>query len=122
MNKFRFENLDIWKDGMCVCSKLIDIASCLENKRLFSFADQLRRAALSITNNISEGAGSYSKKEFAYFLSVSRRSLFECVNIILVFRNKDLIAVKEAEEIYQSLYSLSVKIHNFRLSVLKSGE
>lgn len=55
---FRFQDLEVWK-------KAIGIADKLEKKRLSKFAEQVRAAGLSMSNNISEGSGSFSDKEFA---------------------------------------------------------
>lgn len=52
--QFRFQTLDIWKLGFQIANQLYDIADLLESKKLFRFAEQLRGAGLSITNNISE--------------------------------------------------------------------
>jgi len=46
---------------------LFDLADDLEKKRLFKFAEQLRGSGMSMSNNISEGSGSTSKKEFKQF-------------------------------------------------------
>ena len=76
MVKFRFEDLDIWKLAIEIANELFDIADALVAKHLYSFAEQLRDAGMSISNNISEGSGSYSNKEFAHFLNIARRSSF----------------------------------------------
>ncbi len=47
-----------------VTDKLFDIADALEEKKLFRFAEQLRGAGMSMSNNIAEGSGSNSDKEF----------------------------------------------------------
>ena len=57
----------IWEKAIEIGDKLFDIADKLERKRLYRFAEQVRAAGLSISNNISEGSGSFSKKEFAIF-------------------------------------------------------
>ena len=59
-----------------IADKLFDIADELEKKKLYRFAEQLRGAGMSMSNNISEGSGSTSKKEFAQFLNIARRSTF----------------------------------------------
>jgi hypothetical protein len=64
MAKFRFQDLEIWKEAIEIGNILFDIADKLEDKKLFRFAEQLRGAGMSISNNIAEGSGSHSKAEF----------------------------------------------------------
>ena len=53
MEDFRFEQLDIWKEANKVSDVLFDYADKADNKRLFKFAEQLRVAGMSISNNIA---------------------------------------------------------------------
>jgi len=114
MDIFRFESLEIWKEGIEVSDFLFDIADRAESKRFFRFAEQLRAAAMSITNNIAEGSGSFSDKEFASFLNISRRSLFECVNILYIFERRKIINAIERDNLINLLKPLSKQITNFR--------
>jgi four helix bundle protein len=66
--KFRFMDLEIWQDAMEVAGRLFDLADRLESKRLYRFAQQLRGSELSMSNNIAEGSGSSSRREFSDFL------------------------------------------------------
>jgi len=59
MEDFRFEQLEIWKEAIEVSDVLFDFADVADSKRLFKFAEQLRSAAMSISNNIAEGSGSF---------------------------------------------------------------
>jgi four helix bundle protein len=65
--KFRFQDLKIWQLAIQIADELFDIADRLEEKRLYRFAEQLRGAAMSMSNNIAEGSGSSFKKEFKQF-------------------------------------------------------
>ena len=114
MDDFRFEKLDIWKDSIEISDSLFDYADKADVKRFFKFAEQLRAATMSISNNIAEGSGSFSDKEFASFLNISRRSLFECANILFIFERRKIIDASERISIYSKLISLSKKITNFR--------
>ena len=49
---------------------------------LYRYAEQLRAAGLSISNNIAEGSGSSHKQEFIQFLNITRRSLLEDASVI----------------------------------------
>jgi four helix bundle protein len=114
MIKFRFQDLEIWQLAMEVADRLFDIADELEKKRLYRFAEQLRGAGMSTTNNIAEGSGSFSKKEFRNFLNIARRSTFENANIVLLLRRRSLIGVETEQEILEQLDELSRKITSFR--------
>lgn len=114
MADFRFEDLDIWKDAMALSSTLLDYAEKAETKRLYRFAEQLRAATMSITNNIAEGSGSFSDKDFANFLNISRRSLFECANILYLYQFRNIITEEERNSVFPLLVTLSKKITSFR--------
>jgi len=51
MIKFRFQDLKIWQLAIEIASELFDVADDLEQKRLYRFADQLRGAGMSMSNN-----------------------------------------------------------------------
>jgi hypothetical protein len=50
--------------------RLFEIADGIEGFRKYRFAEQLRAAALSITNKIAEGSGSVSDAQFRNFLKI----------------------------------------------------
>jgi four helix bundle protein len=91
--QFRFQDLEVWKHAAEFSRELFRMADRLETRRLFRFAEQLRAATLSITNNIAEGSGSTSKIEFANFLNMARPSTFEVANILFLLR--DTVALKD---------------------------
>ena len=119
MADFRFEDMDIWNDSIALSDVLLEYADRAEKKNHFKFAEQLRDATMSISNNIAEGSGSFSKKEFAQFLNYSRRSVFECANITVLFLRKEIISTNEKMDAFKELKSLSQRITNFRKSILK---
>ncbi len=75
--KFRFQDLKIWQLAIDIADELFSIADDLEQKKPFRFAEQLRGACMPVSNNIAEGSGSDSRKEFKQFLNIARRSTFE---------------------------------------------
>jgi four helix bundle protein len=112
--KFRFEDLEVWQLAIDIGNKLFDLADHLENRKLFRFAEQLRGSGMSLSNIIAEGSGSYSQREFRQFLNYSRRSCFECANIITVLLLRKLIEEQSKEQLFESLDILSRKITTFQ--------
>lgn len=112
--KFRFQDLTIWQFAMEITDELLDIADFLEEKKLFRFAEQLRGSAMSMTNNISEGSGSVSNKEFKYFLNVARRSTFENANILIILNRRKLITEEVVNRLLDKLDKECRMITNFK--------
>lgn len=96
-SQFRFQNMEIWQCGAAVSTPLFGLADKLEQGRMHRFAGQLRAAVLSITNNIAEGSGSTSAAEFANFLNIARRSVFEVANMLLLFLQQGICAQSEVD-------------------------
>ena len=113
MVKFRFQDLKIWQLAIEIADALFDIADELERKKLFRFAEQLRGAGMSMSNNIAEGSGSSSKKEFRNFLNISRRSTYENANILILVRRRNLITSNQLDENLNNLDKLCRQITNF---------
>ena len=115
--KFRFMDLETWQDAMEVARRLFDLADRLESKRLYRFAEQLRGSGLSMSNNIAEGSGSSSRREFSNFLNIARRSTFENANVTLVLESRGLLDEGEVTELLERLDHLCRKITNFQRSL-----
>ena len=97
-----------------IADELFDIAAELDKKRLYRFAEQLRGAGMSMSNNIAEGSGSSSKKEFMQFLNIARRSTFENANILILLRRRKLIEQETLEKLLDKLDHLCRMITKFQ--------
>jgi four helix bundle protein len=120
MGNFRFEDLDIWKSACALGDRLDVIADDLERQGKRRYAEQLRGAALSVSNNIAEGSGSQSVKDFRNFLNIARRSVFENANMVLFLRRKGVLAAEPAADLLDALRVLSAQIAAFAKSLLRS--
>ena len=114
MVKFRFQDLEIWQLAIEIADELFDIADDLEKRKFYRFAEQLRAAGISMSNNIAEGSGSSSKKDFSNFLNIARRSTFENANITIVLKRRNLITLEKENKLLEKLDELSRKITNFK--------
>ena len=119
MSKFRFQDLEIWNEAIEMGDLLFDIADLLEQKKLFRFAEQLRGAGMSVSNNIAEGSGSSSKNEFKQFLNIAKRSTFETANILVILNRRGVLDGDSFETYLERLDALCRKITNFQKSLMK---
>jgi four helix bundle protein len=117
MAKFRFQDLRIWQLAIEIATELFDIADELERRRLYRFADQLRSSGMSMSNNISEGSGSFSSKDFKRFLDMARRSTYENANIVILLEMRELITTKTLDSLLDRLDSLCRQITSFQYTL-----
>jgi four helix bundle protein len=79
-----FQDLIVWQKSMDLIEALNEPLQRLPRVELFALHAQMRKAALSIPSNISEGHDRRNKNEFLYFLGIARGSLAELQTQILV--------------------------------------
>jgi len=69
-----FEEMEVWRDAQDLA---IDVYRDFANVRDLSFCDQIKRAAVPVSNNIAEGADRGSAVDFARFLEIAKGSVGE---------------------------------------------
>lgn len=119
MNKyFRFQDFDIWKSAIDFADQMFEICETLDKQKHYRFAQQLRAASLSISNNIAEGSGAMTKRDFANFLNIARKSAFECANMLLFAKRRNIkLKEKDLDKLLNEIYQLSIQIYKFRKSI-----
>jgi len=72
-----FTDFDAWKLARELRSSVYELTRTLPSDEKYVFANQLRRAAISITANIAEGYGRFSYRENMQFCRQARGSAYE---------------------------------------------
>lgn len=116
---FKFQTLDVWKKSVEFADVMISISDDLPKLYQYSFGDQLRRAGLSVSNNIAEGNGRKSQKESSNFYNISKGSVYECVNILVILNNRKLIDWNRFDR--EFIYKLAEEIARMLSGLIKSG-
>ena len=109
----RFEDLDIWKKSV---ELYVDIFVVIENSGLkndFSAKDQLKRATLSISNNIAEGFEYENNLQFVRFLRYSKGSAGEIRNMVTVFFMTGQISREQHDKLIDKIVEISKSIKGF---------
>jgi four helix bundle protein len=110
--------MEIWQWAVEISMPVFDIADALDASRKYRFAEQLRAAMLSVSNNMAEGSGSSSDIDFANFLNIARRSIFEVASMLIVFHRKTIIPERPSH-ILTELIELSKMTLAFRKTLKK---
>lgn len=84
------EKLDVYRCAIQFVVLADEIVDNLPRGRAY-IADQLRRAASSISLNIAEGAGEYAPSEKARFYRMAKRSATESASVLDILQHLHLI-------------------------------
>ncbi|MDD5355610.1 MAG: four helix bundle protein [Candidatus Omnitrophica bacterium] len=114
---FRFEELEIWKLAIEYANEIYDLSEKLPGEERYNVVDQLRRAALSISNNIAEGSATSTTKNFCLFLDRSIGSALETVNLLHFSRKRNYISEVQQSELYNKAEIIIKKIRSFKNSL-----
>jgi len=115
-----FEDLIAWEKAKTLFLIIYRVSSVGAINRDFSFRNQLRRAALSVSSNIAEGYGRHSIKEFLRFLSISNGSAFEVRSQVRLARELNYIGEEDTKELIALCYEISRLLGGLRRARLKS--
>jgi four helix bundle protein len=77
MLKLGHKKLDVYSGSIDLVSLIYQVTSHFPKAEKYGLVSQLRRAAVSISSNISEGAARKSLKERNRFYEIARSSLVE---------------------------------------------
>lgn len=111
----RFEELRCWQASRKLVNQIYQISESGKLGRDFDTKSQLRRAALSSMNNIAEGFGKFSNKEFIRYLDISQSSALEVKSMLYVLYDMNY----EAEEKLVELHSLVDEVRSLTLGFIK---
>jgi len=78
------QKLDAWKQAINLVVDVYKATESFPKEERYGLTSQIRRAAVSIPANIAEGAGRYSNREFAHFLSNAQGSASELETELLI--------------------------------------
>ena len=109
----RRENLDAWKKAREIVNNIYKATTEQKYSKDYGLKDQIRRAAISIMSNISEGFGRETDKEFTRYLYIAKASAAEVQSQLYISLDQKYINQKEFDKIYDSLDHCSRMIANF---------
>lgn len=112
----RFEDLRCWQQSRELLTTIYELSSDGSLSRDFAVRDQLRRASLSVMNNIAEGFGRLGSKEKVYFFNVSQSSALEVKSMTYVLEDLKYLEITECEHLREK----SQEIRNSVLALIKS--
>jgi four helix bundle protein len=113
-NKFRtFEDLEVYKLARQFRKRMYTVSRNRPDLEKFGLAGQIRRAAVSLTNNIAEGHGRYHYLDQIKFMLQSRRSLEELVDDINICEDEKYLTPAETSALKNEAWQVRKFINGY---------
>ena len=107
------KDLKVWKKSVDLVEEIYKITKEFPKEELYGLISQIRRAAVSISANIAEGAARNSNKEFIQFLYVALGSLSELETELII--SERIGYLKDGEIIFKKI----IEIRKLLLGLIK---
>lgn len=113
------KELKIWNKAVDLAVDVYKATVSYPSDEKFGLTNQIRRAAVSISSNIAEGAGRNSKKDFCNFLGIANGSAYELQTQLVISNKLNLLKddllndlLKQIEELQKMNYAFQKMLLN----------
>src|SRR3990172_2913338 len=113
MGGYSFEDLEVYRQARVFRKKMYKLARRLPPEEKYNLVGQMRRAALSLTNNIAEGHGRFHYQENIQFLRHSRGSLTELLDDLNTCIDEEYADVEELNGLKREGFELMRRINGY---------
>jgi four helix bundle protein len=104
------KKLDVWRESVSLATHIYQITEKFPKAEVYGLTSQMRRAVVSVSSNIAEGAARFSSKEFGQFLNIAGGSLSELDTQLEIACNLTFLTVEEKKEIDNKIDAIAVKL------------
>ena len=96
---FGFERLEVWQKAKELATHIYQITKSWPTEEKYGLISQTTRAAVSISANIAEGSGRFTKKEKKRFYEIAFGSNIEVINHLIIAGELNLCTEDEVNKI-----------------------
>ena len=98
-----YKELKVWQRSYQLCLEIYKITKGFPDEEKYGLTSQLRRAAVSVPSNISEGYGRKTTPEYIQFLYIAYGSICEIETQILLSGDLNYISTGKLEMLNEGI-------------------
>lgn len=99
----QYKKLKVWQKSISIADYIYEITKDFPNDEKFGLVTQMRRASISISSNIAEGAGKSSSKGFIRCLEIATGSSYELDTQSIFSKYQQYITEEQFQKITNNL-------------------
>ena len=108
-----FRELKVWQKAHQFVLEVYRVTKSFPAEERFGLTSQLRRSAVSVASNISEGSGRHSEREFGRFLDIAAGSSSESEYQLLLARDLGYLGQEPYRSLNNKVEEIKRMLHSF---------
>lgn len=114
-----FKDLVAWQKAMDLVVEVYKVSEAFPRREMYSLADQLRRAAVSVPSNIAEGQAHFSHRGFLHFLRHASGSLAEIETQMIISQRLGYVSEAGVKETLERIHEVGRILSGLMASITK---
>ena len=120
--RFRLDEFELYNVAREFRKRMYRVVRQLPVDEKYALANQMRRAAISVTNNIAEGHGRWHYQENIHFCRISRGSVDELIDDLNICHDEGYGDQTTIEQLRMEGYDLIRRINSYIAYLRKSKQ
>lgn len=114
-----FDQFEVYQKSIILAKEIFRLMNNPNFEREYGFKDQIKRAVVSISNNIAEGSEYNNNRQFVRFLSHSKGSCAEVRSMLILSIELELLRKEDVQQAIDLSVEISKNLSKF-MDYLKS--
>jgi len=107
-----YKDLEVWKLSISLVKDIYTVTQRFPHEETYGLKSQMRRAAVSIPSNVSEGKARQGKKEYIHFLYMAKSSCAELETQFVIAEELGFVKDESGKHLHEKLDHVSRMLMN----------
>ena len=115
----KLKELKVWTKAIDLAVDIYKATKGFPKEETYGLTSQIRRSAVSVPSNISEGAGRNSDNEFMHFLGIANGSAYELETQVIISNKLELLSNDVTENLLAQVTEIQKMNHGLMQKLKK---
>lgn len=117
-----FKELNVWQKSRSFSKSIYSATAGFPKEEQFGIISQLRRASVSISANIAEGAGRSSDRDMCRFLDIALGSAFEVESLLYLSLDLGFLTEDEFKLLNEQVLEIGKMVSSFNQTLVEKQQ
>ncbi len=112
-----YRELKVWNKSVELATEVYKETQSFPQEEKYGLISQIRRAVVSVSSNIAEGAGRSTTPQFIQFLTIAYGSCYELSTQLIISKNLNFLSESKLESLDGKISEIQKMIYRLKESI-----